>query len=174
MSKSTDDCAKPLVCAKYRSPTGVLHLSATNCGICGLTFTANKRQMAVDTNAVSESERAKARAILAQAHAELDEYFAGKRTVFEVPLDIVCGTPFQRSVWEALTTIPYGETRSYGEIAATVGRPRAARAVGSANNKNPIAIIVPCHRVVGSSGKLVGFAGGLDVKQALLDLEQIR
>ena len=101
---------------------------------------------------------------------ELDVYFAGKLRRFTVPLDLR-GTDFQLSAWEQLSAIPYGETRSYGQIAEAMGRPSASRAVGRANNTNPVAIIVPCHRVIGADGKLVGYAGGLEKKQALLDLE---
>ncbi len=109
--------------------------------------------------------------VLAQAKRELCEYFAGARKTFTVPLN-PAGTDFQRAVWAALRAIPYGETRTYGAIAAAVGRPKAARAVGNANNKNPILIFTPCHRVVGADGALVGFAAGLPVKEALLALER--
>jgi len=102
--------------------------------------------------------------------AELDAYFEKKLREFSVSLDIR-GTEFQRLVWETLLNIPYGETRSYGEIARAIGHPRASRAVGLANGANPISIIIPCHRVIGASGKLVGYGGGLHRKQALLDLE---
>ena len=101
---------------------------------------------------------------------QLQEYFAGQRQQFDVPLDFE-GTEFQKKVWQALLSIPFGETRSYKQIAEQVGSVNAMRAVGAANGKNPISIIVPCHRVVGASGKLVGFAGGLDNKAILLRLE---
>jgi methylated-DNA-[protein]-cysteine S-methyltransferase len=109
-------------------------------------------------------------AAFATTIAQLDEYFAGDRDSFDLPLEPE-GTEFQRAVWNALAEIPYGETRSYGQIAASVGRPKAARAVGMANNRNPIAVIVPCHRVIGAGGALVGYAGGLDRKTWLLDHE---
>ena len=112
-----------------------------------------------------------AAAILAAASDQLAEYFDGDRTEFDVPLDPV-GTEFQQAAWTALRTIPYGETISYGEQAARVGDRRKARAVGAANGRNPISIIVPCHRVVGSNGSLTGFAGGLDNKAWLLDHER--
>ena len=102
---------------------------------------------------------------------QLDSYFAGERTEFDLELELV-GTPFQRSVWAALLTIPYGETRSYGEIATQIGSPGAFRAVGLANGHNPIGIIVPCHRVIGSNGSLTGYGGGIDRKRALLALEK--
>ena len=103
-------------------------------------------------------------------YKEVMEYLDGKRKTFDIKYEIN-GTEFQKKVWKELTKIPYGETRTYKEIAVAVGNPKASRAVGMANNKNPISIVVPCHRVIGSNGKLVGYAGGLDMKKALLDLE---
>ncbi|OTG70697.1 glycosyltransferase [Acinetobacter sp. ANC 4169] len=108
--------------------------------------------------------------ILLETQKQLTEYFAGKRQQFDLPLDFE-GTEFQQKVWQALLTIPFGETRSYRDIAEQVGNVKAVRAVGAANGKNPISIIAPCHRVVGANGKLVGFAGGLDNKDILLKLE---
>jgi methylated-DNA-[protein]-cysteine S-methyltransferase len=102
---------------------------------------------------------------------QLDAYFLGRRLRFDVELSMA-GTDFQAQVWRALTTIPYGETRSYGEIARQIGAPGAARAVGLANGRNPVAIIVPCHRVIGTNGRLTGYGGGLDRKRTLLDLEK--
>jgi len=104
------------------------------------------------------------------AHTQLQEYFAGKRKVFDLEL-APSGTDFQKKVWQALLKIPYGKTATYKEIAAAIGHPKAARAVGMACNKNPIAIIIPCHRVVGSNGSLTGYAGGLEMKKRLLELE---
>jgi len=109
-------------------------------------------------------------ALLEPARRQLTEYFAGERTAFDLPLR-PAGAPFQLRVWEALRRIPYGETASYGEIARELGHPTAARAVGAANGRNPIAIVVPCHRVIGANGSLTGYAGGLECKRALLDLE---
>ncbi|NLM73573.1 MAG: methylated-DNA--[protein]-cysteine S-methyltransferase [Clostridiaceae bacterium] len=109
--------------------------------------------------------------ILKEAAKQLEEYFAGKRKTFDLPLSPK-GTDFQRKVWDVLTRIPYGETLSYGDVAKKIGNPKACRAVGMANNKNPIPIIIPCHRVIGSSGKLVGYGGGLHIKEKLLELEQ--
>jgi len=108
--------------------------------------------------------------ILLKTEQQLSEYFAGKRTRFELDLDFT-GTEFQKEVWAALLEIPFGETRSYGEIARRIGRPKAVRAVGAANGRNPISIVAPCHRVIGTSGKLTGFAGGLENKALLLRLE---
>ena len=109
--------------------------------------------------------------VLEQAAAELAEYFAGKRRAFSVPL-APQGTAFQRKVWATLEKVPYGETASYGQIAAKIGNPKASRAVGMANNRNPVPILIPCHRIVGADGALVGYGGGLEVKRALLDLEK--
>lgn len=108
--------------------------------------------------------------LLLRGRDQLEEYFAGVRKVFDLPL-APGGTPFQQTVWQALTAIPWGETRSYGQIAREIGRPRAARAVGMANHRNPLPILIPCHRVIGAGGRLVGYAGGLELKQALLILE---
>ena len=110
--------------------------------------------------------------VLLQTQQQLREYFAGTRQQFELPLDFA-GTDFQKQVWQALLTIPFGQTRSYGEIAQQIGRPAAVRAVGAANGRNPVSIIAPCHRVIGASGALTGFAGGLEAKQTLLALEGI-
>lgn len=109
--------------------------------------------------------------VLDEAERQLAEYFRGERKAFDIPLKPK-GTPFQLADWEALKEIPYGETVTYGDIARRIGRPKAFRAVGSANHNNPISIIVPCHRVIGAGGKLTGYGGGLDVKQKLLELEQ--
>lgn len=109
--------------------------------------------------------------LLKKAAAQIKEYFDGTRREFDLPLALE-GTVFQKAVWEALLTIPYGGTRGYGEIALSIGNPKACRAVGMANNRNRIAIIVPCHRVIGADGKLVGYGGGLDIKERLLALEK--
>lgn len=110
-------------------------------------------------------------AITGKAAEQLNEYLAGRRKEFDIPLSPE-GTEFQQAVWKALMEIPYGATRSYGQIAKSIGKPRACRAVGMANNRNPIAILIPCHRVIGSCGKLTGYAGGLDIKEKLLDIER--
>lgn len=109
--------------------------------------------------------------ILLKVQQQLSEYFSGQREIFDLPLDFA-GTDFQKQVWQALLTIPFGETRTYKQIAEHIGNVKAVRAVGAANGKNPISIIAPCHRVVGANGKLVGFAGGLENKQILLTLEK--
>lgn len=107
-----------------------------------------------------------------EVQRQLQDYFSGKRTQFNLPL-APRGTPFQNLAWEALLSIPYGETRSYKEQAQAIGRPKAVRAIGSANNRNPIPVIIPCHRVIGANGKLVGYAGGLGIKKRLLELEGV-
>jgi len=109
--------------------------------------------------------------LIRKAAGQIREYLAGTRRDFDLPLE-AAGTEFQKRVWEALQTIPYGETRSYGQIAAQVGNSKACRAVGMANNKNPISIVVPCHRVIGADGRLVGYGGGLHIKERLLKLEK--
>ena len=139
------------------TPIGRLALCADGDGLCALRFAATGDAM-------------DAAPVLLQAERELEEYFAGRRTAFSVPLSMH-GTPFQMAVWAALRAIPYGETRSYGELAAQIGRPRACRAVGMANHVNPLPILVPCHQVLGADGRLTGYAGGLNVKEFLLKLE---
>jgi len=110
-------------------------------------------------------------AVSERANLQLQEYFEGKRKTFDLPIDLV-GTPFQLSVWQCLLTVPYGEVRSYGQIAAAIGKPNACRAVGQAIHRNPLWIVVPCHRIIGSNQTLTGYAGGLAMKQALLELEK--
>jgi methylated-DNA-[protein]-cysteine S-methyltransferase len=150
-----------------KSPVGILTLVATTIGLSELWF---------DKPAAREVQRAigassPRNAMLAQSARQLREYFAGARTRFDVPLDM-SGTEFQRRAWLALLEIPFGETRTYANHASRIGRPRAVRAVGAANGRNPIAIIVPCHRLVGSDGSLTGFGGGLPAKAWLLALER--
>ena len=117
------------------------------------------------------AERSDEHPLLVQAETQLMEYFSGNRRIFTLPL-ATCGTPFQKAVWNALQQIPYGETITYGQLAKMIDNPNAARAVGGGCNKNPIAIVIPCHRVIGTNGKLTGFAGGINVKERLLALEQ--
>lgn len=144
----------------YHSPIGVLVLGEEDGHLTRLTY-----QEEITTPHVMEKTP-----LLDQAERQLMEYFQGERTDFELPL-IPKGTAFQKMVWQALQEIPYGATVSYGEIAKKIGNPKGARAVGMANNKNPISIIIPCHRVVGADGKLVGYGGGLEKKILLLELE---
>lgn len=149
------------------SPVGELTLIASDRGIAAILW-ENDNPMRVR---LQPRERDEKHPLLLKAEAQLKDYFAGKLQKFDLPLDAK-GTPFQREVWGALLTIPFGETRSYAEIAKQIGRPKATRAVGAANGKNPLSIIAPCHRVIGSNGKLTGFAGGLEAKACLLDIEK--
>jgi methylated-DNA-[protein]-cysteine S-methyltransferase len=146
------------------SPVGELLLVGDDDGLRGLYLPEHKRGPQPAPHWRRDD------AALTMAREQLGEYFAGRRTEFDLDLDPV-GTPFQLEVWDALREIPYGETISYGQLAAIVGRPSAARAVGAANGRNPISIVVPCHRVVGSTGTLTGYAGGVAVKERLLALE---
>ncbi|WP_330172793.1 methylated-DNA--[protein]-cysteine S-methyltransferase [Streptomyces sp. NBC_01498] len=146
------------------SPFGPLTLVATDGVLSALYMTEHRHRPPQDTFGVVD-----ARAFGAVTE-QLGEYFAGERTEFDLPLRMA-GTPFQLSVWEQLMAIPYGETRSYGQLADALGKSGASRAVGLANGKNPVSIIVPCHRVIGSTGGLTGYGGGLDRKRRLLALE---
>ncbi|SPD75787.1 Methylated-DNA--protein-cysteine methyltransferase [uncultured Desulfobacterium sp.] len=144
----------------YRSEIGPIEIVGTEEGIISVSFIEHPGSPIID---VPECIR--------QCVSQLDQYFLGKRLEFDLRL-LMHGTDFQKKVWEALFTIPYGQTRSYGEIAKMTGRNKAFRAVGNANNKNKIAIIIPCHRVIGSNGKLIGYAAGLWRKQWLLEHEK--
>lgn len=150
---------------RIESPIGELTLIASDAGLRRISWpdedSADRDEAAFDD----------AHPVLAAAAAQLDEYFAGDRHEFDLPFDLI-GTDFQREAWLALADVPYGETTSYGEQAERIGRPGASRAVGAANGKNPIPIVLPCHRIVGADGSLTGFAGGLDLKQKLLAHEQ--
>lgn len=141
-----------------KTPIGPLTLEADENGVTAIHFSAGGAQDASP--------------LLDATEAQLREYFAGARRTFDLPL-APHGTAFQRRVWAALRTIPYGETRTYGELAAAIGSPNASRAVGMANHRNPIPIIIPCHRVIGANGTLTGYAGGLEIKRRLLALEGI-
>lgn len=149
----------------FESPVGELLLSADDRGLRTLEFAEGPRPVA------PRPEWTRADAEFEDLHRQLNEYFAGRRTSFDVRLAPE-GSPFQLRVWEQLQQIPYGATISYGELARRVGNPAASRAVGLANGKNPISIIIPCHRVIGATGKLTGFGGGLENKRKLLALEQ--
>ncbi|MFW1950750.1 methylated-DNA--[protein]-cysteine S-methyltransferase [Acinetobacter beijerinckii] len=149
------------------SPVGALKLVAHDQALVAVMWD-NEDHKRVRLAELIESPQ---HSMLHKVKQQLEQYFAGQRQQFDLPLDFQ-GTDFQQQVWRALLTIPYGETRSYKEIALQIGNTKAVRAVGAANGKNPISIIAPCHRVIGSSGALVGFAGGLDKKQILLNLEQ--
>jgi O-6-methylguanine DNA methyltransferase len=161
----------------FNSPVGPLFLAASEKGLVALEFDArlpgqqtirpNPRDLRVESKTLRfERDDGK----MSGYTRELAEYFAGSRREFRFPLDLR-GTDFQLACWRALQAIPYGETRTYGDIARAVGRPQGFRAVGMANNRNPIAVVVPCHRVIASDGTLCGYGGGLDVKRKLLELE---
>ena len=150
------------------SPIGKLKLIASDKGLCAVLFMTGKHNTVAFDGTLEESDTYP---VLQKAEKQLTEYFNGKRQQFDLPLDMR-GTVFQIKAWRELQKIPYGDTISYGEQAKRVGDPKKARAVGMANGRNPIAIIVPCHRVIGSSGALVGFGGGLNTKQRLLDMER--
>ncbi|MGW5638797.1 methylated-DNA--[protein]-cysteine S-methyltransferase [Streptomyces sp. NPDC003832] len=147
------------------SPYGPLTLVADDGVLCGLYMTEQRHRPAEETFGARDDT------LFADAEEQLEGYFAGELTEFTLELRLH-GTPFQRTVWDQLRRIPYGETRSYGQLADALGKPAASRAVGLANGKNPIGIIVPCHRVVGADGGLTGYGGGLDRKRRLLDLER--
>jgi methylated-DNA-[protein]-cysteine S-methyltransferase len=151
----------------HPSPVGLLHLIATDTALAGLLWDQSLvRHADLVAGAMEESND-----VLEQAKAELDAYFEQKRTVFTVPV-VFFGTDFQKLVWAELQKIPFGSTTTYGQLAHRLGNPNASRAVGAANGRNPVSIIVPCHRVIGTEGKLTGFGGGLEAKQKLLILEQ--
>ena len=149
----------------FASPVGDLLLVGDGAHLHGLYMQEGRKPMRVGAG------WRRAREPFAALREQLQQYFAGERTDFDLPLAPV-GTPFQEEVWRALREIPYGETASYGELAARIGRPSAARAVGMANGSNPISIVLPCHRVIGASGNLTGYAGGVERKRFLLDLER--
>ncbi len=148
------------------SPVGVLDLVATDAGLRSVSWQGEATLDQQPDELVCDASHP----ILRQTTQQLGEYFAGNRTSFEIQLDLR-GTPFQVAAWRALGDIPYGTTRSYGEQAALIGRPKAVRAVGQANGRNPVPIVLPCHRVIGANGSLVGYGGGLDRKTTLLRLE---
>lgn len=154
--------------ATMPSPVGELLLVASDAGLVAIRFESNRhgsdpRESSVPAAQASPGEER----VLLEVRAQLDAYFAGARTEFDLPLD-ARGTPFQRRVWEALREIPFGQTISYAELARRTGDVKAVRAVGAANGRNPIPLVVPCHRVIGADGSLVGFGGGLDRKRWLL------
>ena len=148
---------------EIESPVGELVLLASPRGLTGVYFGHRMGETGLAADG-------KGSEFLDEAERELAEFFAGARREFSVVLDAV-GTEFQRAVWGQLSRIPFGETRSYGEIAERIGNPKAVRAVGLANGKNPISVVVPCHRVIGADGSLTGFGGGLEMKRKLLEME---
>lgn len=165
-----------IVQTHFQSPLGPMVLAATTQGLAGLWF---ERQRHLPAQLLAESAGPGVwptdpeHPVLKLTMQQLTEYFAGQRTLFDLPLDFAGGTAFQQSVWQALLAIPLGTTASYGQISSHIGKPAAVRAVGAAVGRNPVSIIVPCHRVMGADGSLTGYAGGLDRKTALLHLEGV-
>ena len=159
-----------IVQAHYPSPLGMMRLAATHMGLAGVWFEGQRhlhRELALTPGWPIDVGHP----VLIKTTQQLAQYFAGQRKVFDVPLDLSGGTVFQQSVWRALQRIESGQTSSYGKVSKTIGNSAAVRAVGAAVGRNPISIIVPCHRVLGSDGSMTGYAGGLDRKTALLKLE---
>jgi methylated-DNA-[protein]-cysteine S-methyltransferase len=153
----------------YASPLGPLTLVASDAGLRAVLWNGdNPVRAGLDRSPLGG--RADPAPVLAETARQLDAYFDGSRTSFDLPLDLH-GTPFQQQAWRALAEIPFGETRTYAEQAVRLGRPNAFRAVGAANGRNPLSIVLPCHRVIGSDGSLTGFAGGLEAKRWLLEHE---
>jgi methylated-DNA-[protein]-cysteine S-methyltransferase len=156
----------------FESPLGAVHLAATPLGLAGAWFAGQRHLPSALTGGTAWPE-ANNHPVLLQAQAQLSAYLAGKADGFKLPLDLRWGTPFQQAVWRALLDIPRGTVRAYGQIAQALGLQTGARAVGSAVGRNPISVIVPCHRVVGAQGAVTGYAGGLERKWALLKLEGV-
>lgn len=163
----TTQTTPTLKSATFDSPVGLLTIVASDAGLRAVLWPVEKDGRVSFAEPVEAGDHP----IIDATICQLRQYQDGELQSFDLPLDLV-GTDFQKSVWKALSSIPYGETMSYGELAAELGKPSASRAVGSATGRNPISIVVPCHRLVASSGKLTGFAGGLDAKRWLLDHEQ--
>ena len=156
----------------FDTTLGPMHLAASPRGLAGAWF-AGQRHAPAQLDGPSAWPLAPGHTLLLQARDELQAYLQGRLHAFSVPLDLSSGTPFQQAVWQALLGIPCGQLRGYGALAAQLGRPAAARAVGAAVGRNPVSVIVPCHRVVGADGSLTGYAGVLERKQALLRLEGV-
>lgn len=159
-----------LVYATTPSPLGPLTVAASETGLAGVWFDG-QRHLPTQLLGTPAWPRDQAHPVLQQATEQLADYFAGRRRSFSLPLDLSHGTAFQQAVWQALLQIDCGQTASYGQISARIGQPQAVRAVGAAVGRNPVSIVVPCHRVIGASGALTGYAGGIERKTALLHLE---
>ena len=151
----------------YNSPIGILEIKEENGYIIGVRLLTEKEEIA------KAEFQSPATSLLQEAHTQITEYFAGERTSFNLPIAYPHGTPFQHSVWNALRDIPYGETRSYEDIAVAIGNPKAVRAIGQANTRNPILLLVPCHRVINKNGTIGGFGCGVAVKKQLLQWEGV-
>lgn len=158
-----------IVYAEFSSAQGNVYLAATKRGLAGMWFT-DQRHLP-DVSAWEQVDNASQQRVLKETQRQLQAYFAGQLRQFDIPLDLSAGTAFQQSVWQALLAIPFGKTTSYGALSRSIGKPLAVRAVGTAIGRNPIGVIVPCHRVIGADGSLTGYAGGLHRKEAFLKLE---
>lgn len=161
-----------IVQTHYQSPLGTMTLAATQAGLAGVWF-ERQRHLPAELDSPSRWPVNAAHPVLKKTAQQLTEYFAGQRQTFDMPLDLSGGTVFQQAVWQALLRIESGQTSSYGKVSKAIGNTTAIRAVGAAVGRNPISIIVPCHRVLGADGSLTGYAGGLDRKTALLRLEGV-
>ena len=159
-----------IVQTAFQSPLGPMTLAATHAGLAGVWF-SGQRHLPPELATVGSWPQNARHPILIKTTQQLTQYFAGERQVFDLPLDLSGGTAFQQAVWRALQVIQAGQTTSYGNISKTINNPAAVRAVGAAVGRNPISIIVPCHRVLGADGSLTGYAGGLERKTALLKIE---
>ena len=166
--QSKIDLGLALACSKMNSPVGQLKLVAHDHALVAVLWQNEKLNRVILPDLIQDDTHP----LLLRVKQQLQEYFQGQRKVFDLALDFY-GTPFQQQVWQALLTIPYGQTRTYQQIAVQIGNPKAVRAVGAANARNPMSIIAACHRVIGSKGSLVGFAGGLEHKKILLKLESL-
>ena len=155
-----------IVCKMYPTTLGEVLLAANGQGLVGVWF--DKQQHFPNT---TDWQPAQAHGLLSETHAQLQQYLHGQRHSFDLPLALVSGTPFQQRVWQCLQAVPYGQTTHYGHIAARMGAPKAVRAVGAAIGRNPLSMVIPCHRVLGANGALTGYAGSLARKQTLLALE---
>lgn len=151
----------------YHSQIGILEITEANAHITGVRLLTSQEEI------LSQSAETPLTSLMSEAHHQLTEYFSGTRTTFTLPIAYPHGTPFQHSVWNALRAIPYGETRSYEDIAIAIGNPKAVRAIGQANTRNPILLLVPCHRVINKNGTIGGFGCGVEVKKQLLQLEGV-
>ena len=169
MSHHAMTSPEPWASRVLATPIGRLSLVASPSGLAAVLWECD----GADRVRLPATRESPGHAVLGEAERQLAEYFAGTRRVFDLPL-AARGTEFQQRVWQALLAIPFGETRSYGQIAAEIGQPTAVRAVGAANGRNPLSIIAPCHRVIGARGDLVGFAGGIETKRFLLAFEKER
>lgn len=168
-TRPTSDTRAPLDSCRIDSPLGPITLAASAKGLCGLWF--DEQRHGPSASAIEAWPATPGHPVLQQASAQVQAYFAGQALCFDVPLDLSGGTPFQQAVWRVLLTVPSGQSRSYGQLAAQLNNPQAVRAVGAAVGRNPVSIIVPCHRILGAGGQLTGYAGGLWRKEALLRLE---